>query len=197
MVFQRFGLFPHRTVLDNAAYGLTVQGVGKAEREKRARDWLEQVGLAGFENQYPHQLSGGMQQRVGLARALATDAEILLMDEAFSALDPLIRREMQDQLLQLQAKLNKTIVFITHDLDEALRRTGGRVALQGNLDPTTLYASPDAIAAAAARVLDTYAAGNGGSREGHVFNLGHGMSPDMDPAHVQVLVDAVHAHRQR
>jgi len=128
MVFQRFGLFPHRTVLDNAAYGLTVQGVGKAEREQRARDWLEQVGLSGFENQYPHQLSGGMQQRVGLARALATDAEILLMDEAFSALDPLIRREMQDQLLQLQAKLNKTIVFITHDLDEALR-LGNRIAI--------------------------------------------------------------------
>lgn len=128
MVFQRFGLFPHRTVLDNAAYGLTVQGVGKAEREKRAREWLEQVGLSGFENQYPHQLSGGMQQRVGLARALATDAEILLMDEAFSALDPLIRREMQDQLLQLQAKLNKTIVFITHDLDEALR-LGNRIAI--------------------------------------------------------------------
>ncbi|MCY1196299.1 Glycine betaine/proline betaine transport system ATP-binding protein ProV [compost metagenome] len=128
MVFQRFGLFPHRTVLDNAAYGLTVQGMGRAERERRARDWLEQVGLSGFENQYPHQLSGGMQQRVGLARALATDAEILLMDEAFSALDPLIRREMQDQLLQLQAKLNKTIVFITHDLDEALR-LGNRIAI--------------------------------------------------------------------
>ncbi|WZB61344.1 glycine betaine/L-proline ABC transporter ATP-binding protein [Achromobacter xylosoxidans] len=128
MVFQRFGLFPHRTVLENAAYGLAVQGVGRAERERRARDWLEQVGLSGFEQQYPHQLSGGMQQRVGLARALATDAEILLMDEAFSALDPLIRREMQDQLLQLQAKLNKTIVFITHDLDEALR-LGNRIAI--------------------------------------------------------------------
>jgi len=128
MVFQRFGLFPHRSVLDNAAYGLTVQGVGRAEREQRARQWLEQVGLAGFEKQYPHQLSGGMQQRVGLARALATDAEILLMDEAFSALDPLIRREMQDHLLQLQAKLNKTIVFITHDLDEALR-LGNRIAI--------------------------------------------------------------------
>lgn len=128
MVFQRFGLFPHRSVLDNAAYGLTVQGVARKEREQRAREWLEQVGLAGFENQYPHQLSGGMQQRVGLARALATDAEILLMDEAFSALDPLIRREMQDHLLQLQAKLNKTIVFITHDLDEALR-LGNRIAI--------------------------------------------------------------------
>jgi glycine betaine/proline transport system ATP-binding protein len=128
MVFQRFGLFPHRTVLDNAAYGLRVQGVARDEREKRARHWLEQVGLAHVEHQFPNQLSGGMQQRVGLARALATDAEILLMDEAFSALDPLIRREMQDQLLALQAKLNKTIVFITHDLDEALR-LGNRIAI--------------------------------------------------------------------
>jgi glycine betaine/proline transport system ATP-binding protein len=128
MVFQRFGLFPHRNVLDNAAYGLQVQGMPKAEREAKARHWLEQVGLKGFEKQYPRQLSGGMQQRVGLARALATDADILLMDEAFSALDPLIRREMQDQLLALQAKLNKTIVFITHDLDEALR-LGNRIAI--------------------------------------------------------------------
>jgi len=128
MVFQRFGLMPHRTVLENAAYGLKVQGVARAERDETARYWLEQVGLAGFEKQYPSQLSGGMQQRVGLARALATDAEILLMDEAFSALDPLIRREMQDQLLDLQARLNKTIVFITHDLDEALR-LGNRIAI--------------------------------------------------------------------
>ncbi|WP_341669221.1 quaternary amine ABC transporter ATP-binding protein [Alcaligenes sp. SDU_A2] len=128
MVFQRFGLFPHRTVLDNAAYGLQVQRVARAQREEKALYWLEQVGLQGFEKQYPHQLSGGMQQRVGLARALATDADILLMDEAFSALDPLIRREMQDQLLELQARLNKTIVFITHDLDEALR-LGNRIAI--------------------------------------------------------------------
>jgi glycine betaine/proline transport system ATP-binding protein len=128
MVFQRFGLFPHRTVLENVAYGLKVQGVPKARRRERAQHWLEQVGLTGFGEQYPHQLSGGMQQRVGLARALATDAEILLMDEAFSALDPMIRREMQDQLLQLQAQLNKTIVFITHDLDEALR-LGNRIAI--------------------------------------------------------------------
>ncbi|WP_353173112.1 quaternary amine ABC transporter ATP-binding protein [Paracandidimonas soli] len=128
MVFQRFGLFPHRTVLENVAYGLTVQGMKKPERTEKAQYWLEQVGLSGFGEQYPHQLSGGMQQRVGLARALATDAEILLMDEAFSALDPLIRREMQDQLLQLQAQLNKTIVFITHDLDEALR-LGNRIAI--------------------------------------------------------------------
>ncbi len=128
MVFQRFGLFPHRTVLENAAYGLQVQGVSRVQREEKAMYWLEQVGLQGFEKQYPHQLSGGMQQRVGLARALATDADILLMDEAFSALDPLIRREMQDQLLELQARLNKTIVFITHDLDEALR-LGNRIAI--------------------------------------------------------------------
>lgn len=128
MVFQRFGLLPHRTVLDNVAYGLAVQGMRRAQRNERAMHWLEQVGLSGFEAQYPHQLSGGMQQRVGLARALATDAEILLMDEAFSALDPLIRHEMQDQLLALQARLNKTIVFITHDLDEALR-LGSRIAI--------------------------------------------------------------------
>ncbi len=128
MVFQRFGLLPHRTVLDNVGYGLAVQGVRRAARDEKAMHWIEQVGLAGFEAQYPHQLSGGMQQRVGLARALATDAEILLMDEAFSALDPLIRHEMQDQLLALQARLNKTIVFITHDLDEALR-LGNRIAI--------------------------------------------------------------------
>lgn len=128
MVFQRFGLFPHRSVLENISYGLKISGVAKAQCRESAMHWLEQVGLSGLENQYPHQLSGGMQQRVGLARALATDAEILLMDEAFSALDPLIRREMQDQLLELQAKLNKTIVFITHDLDEALR-LGNRIAI--------------------------------------------------------------------
>ncbi|MCT4655409.1 MAG: glycine betaine/L-proline ABC transporter ATP-binding protein [Cohaesibacter sp.] len=128
MVFQRFGLFPHRTVLDNAAYGLTVQGVSKKEATERGAEWLEIVGLAGYEKQYPSQLSGGQQQRVGLARALATNAEILLMDEAFSALDPLIRSEMQDQLVELQEKLHKTIIFITHDLDEALR-LGSNIAI--------------------------------------------------------------------
>ncbi|WP_325894822.1 quaternary amine ABC transporter ATP-binding protein [Grimontia sp. NTOU-MAR1] len=128
MVFQRFGLMPHRTVLQNVAYGLQVQGVDKAEREKKATDWLDTVGLGGYEQQYPSQLSGGQQQRVGLARALCTDAEILLMDEAFSALDPLIRSEMQDQLIGLQEKLHKTIIFITHDLDEALR-LGDRIAI--------------------------------------------------------------------
>ena len=128
MVFQRFGLFPHRTVLRNVTYGLKVQGLDRQIRHEKAHRWIDLVGLAGYEDMYPSELSGGMQQRVGLARALATDADILLMDEAFSALDPLIRREMQDQLIALQNKLHKTIVFITHDLDEALR-LGDRIAI--------------------------------------------------------------------
>lgn len=128
MVFQRFALFPHRTVSKNVEYGLEVQGVDKDERKKKAYEALDMVGLKGYEEQYPNELSGGMQQRVGLARALATDPDILLMDEAFSALDPLIRRDMQDQLLELQEKLHKTIIFITHDLDEALK-LGDRIVI--------------------------------------------------------------------
>ncbi|WP_197284950.1 quaternary amine ABC transporter ATP-binding protein [Sciscionella sediminilitoris] len=121
MVFQHFALFPHRSVLDNAAYALEIQGVEKEARRAKAKEALGLVGLEGWENHLPDQLSGGMRQRVGLARALAADTDILLMDEAFSALDPLIRRDMQDQLLSLQAELGKTIIFITHDLNEAMR----------------------------------------------------------------------------
>ncbi|CAL9289870.1 Vitamin B12 import ATP-binding protein BtuD [Streptomyces sp. SudanB135_2055] len=128
MVFQHFALFPHRSVRDNAAYGLEVQGVPRAERERRADEALALCGLAGWEKSWPDELSGGMQQRVGLARALATDADLLLMDESFSALDPLIRRDMQDQLIELQKTLKKTIVFITHDLNEAMR-LGDRIAV--------------------------------------------------------------------
>ncbi|BDW96243.1 ABC transporter ATP-binding protein [Thalassospira tepidiphila] len=128
MVFQRFGLLPHRNVMDNVAYGLEIQGTARKDREAAASKWIERVGLAGYEAKYPDQLSGGMQQRVGLARALATDPEVLLMDEAFSALDPLIRSDMQDELMKLQAELHKTIVFITHDLDEALK-IGDRIAI--------------------------------------------------------------------
>ncbi|WP_421775298.1 quaternary amine ABC transporter ATP-binding protein [Gracilimonas sp.] len=128
MVFQNFGLFPHRTVSENVQYGLEISGMDKDQRKKKAYEAIEKVGLKGYEEQKPDELSGGMQQRVGLARALANDPEILLMDEAFSALDPLIRADMQDELLELQAEVHKTVVFITHDLDEALK-IGDRIAI--------------------------------------------------------------------
>lgn len=128
MVFQHFGLLPHRTVLSNVSFGLELQGAPKEEREKKAQESIELVGLKGYENQRVDELSGGMQQRVGLARALANNPEVLLMDEAFSALDPLIREQMQDELLLLQEKMKRTIVFITHDLDEAIK-LGDRIAI--------------------------------------------------------------------
>ena len=126
MVFQHFALFPHRRVVDNVSYGLKVQGIKKGEREQAARNALALVGLDAYARSFPSELSGGMQQRVGLARALASDPDILLMDEAFSALDPLIRRQMQDEMMEIQSELHKTILFITHDLNEALR-IGDRV----------------------------------------------------------------------
>jgi len=128
MVFQRFALFPHATVMENVQFGLEIKGVPRRQRREQAARWVERVGLAGYEDSYPNQLSGGMQQRVGLARALANDAPVLLMDEAFSALDPLIRHDMQSVLLDLQQEIGKTIVFITHDLDEALR-LGDHIAI--------------------------------------------------------------------
>ena len=131
MVFQHFGLFPHRKVVDNVAYGLEVQGVERRQRQSRARELLDTVGLEGWGDHYPQQLSGGMQQRVGLARALAVDPEVLFFDEPFSALDPLIRRDMQDELIDLQVKLRRTLVFITHDFAEALK-LADRIAIMND-----------------------------------------------------------------
>lgn len=154
MVFQKFALLPHRTVIENVLYGLDIQGVARSSSTRRGQHWIERVGLAGFENHYPNQLSGGMQQRVGLARALANDADILLMDEAYSALDPLIRVDMQTVLLDIQSELKKTVVFITHDLDEALR-LGDKIAIlrdgqmiqQGKGQEIVLAPADDYIAA--------------------------------------------------
>lgn len=148
MVFQQFAILPHRTVADNVAYGLEVQGLRESQRRERSLRAIELVGLSGWESHYPHQLSGGMQQRVGLARALAVDADVLLMDEAFSALDPLIRREMQDELVELQARVNKTIVFVTHDLDEALK-LGDRIAIM-NEARVVQVGTPEAVITAPA-----------------------------------------------
>ncbi len=157
MVFQRFGLMPHRPVVDNVAYALEIRGMKKAERITQAREWISRVGLSGYEAHYPDQLSGGMQQRVGLARALAANTDIILMDEAFSALDPLIRGELQEELLKLQQSLGKTIVFITHDLDEALQLANriailkdGQIAQIG--EPSDILQNPaDAYVAAFVR----------------------------------------------
>ena len=128
MVFQHYGLLPHRRVLDNVAYGLEIQGMGERERYLAAAEAIETVGLGGWEEYYPHEMSGGMQQRVGIARALAVNPDVLIMDEPFSGLDPLIRRRMQDELMALEGQLHKTIVFITHDLNEAIK-LGDRIAI--------------------------------------------------------------------
>jgi glycine betaine/proline transport system ATP-binding protein len=151
MVFQHFGLLPHRRVLDNVAFGLEVQGIGKTERHARAGDMLDLVGLSGLGESYPDELSGGMQQRVGLARALANDPEILLFDEPFSALDPLIRRDMQDEVARLQRELKKTVVFITHDLQEALK-LGDRIAIMRD----GRFVQVDTPEAVVARPADDY-----------------------------------------
>jgi glycine betaine/proline transport system ATP-binding protein len=152
MVFQRFALLPHRTVIDNVTFGREVRGIEKAKSRDIGMRWIDRVGLVGFESRYPHELSGGMQQRVGLARALSNDASILLMDEAYSALDPLIRTDMQTMLLELQAELKKTIVFITHDLDEALRLgdkivilRDGSIIQQGDSQDILLHPADDYI----------------------------------------------------
>ncbi len=144
MVFQHYGLLPHLTVLENAAYGLKVRGIDKEERYAKAKEVLETVGLSGWEDYYPTNLSGGMQQRVGLARALANDPEILLMDEPFSGLDPLIRRQMQDELVELQSKMQKTIIFVTHDLHEALK-LGDQIAIMRNGEIVQVGAPEDIV----------------------------------------------------
>jgi len=151
MVFQHFGLLPHRRVIDNVAFGLEVQGKSKQERHRRASDMLDLVGLSGLGESYPDELSGGMQQRVGLARALANDPEILLFDEPFSALDPLIRRDMQDEVARLQRELQKTVVFITHDLQEALK-LGDTIAIMRD----GRFVQVDTPEAVVARPVDDY-----------------------------------------
>jgi glycine betaine/proline transport system ATP-binding protein len=145
MVFQHFGLLPHRTVIDNVAYGLEVRGMGRTERRNKAAEVVEMVGLKGYEKAYPDQLSGGMQQRVGLARALANDPELLLFDEPFSALDPLIRRDMQDEVIRLQADLKTTMVFITHDLQEAVK-LGDRILIMRDGEVVQMGTPADIVA---------------------------------------------------
>lgn len=210
MVFQHFGLFPHRPVLDNAAYGLEVQGIPKAQRHERARRVLDVVGLTGYERHYPQQLSGGMQQRVGLARALAVDPQVLFFDEPFSALDPLIRREMQDELLRLQGELKRTLVFITHDFAEAIK-LGDRIAIMKDgvfdqigtaaeliTDPATDYVREFTRDIPKTKVLtagDVMTPGSGGSRRVHVDNLVETLIPRLldDPEPLTVVDDDGHA----
>lgn len=180
MVFQNFAILPHRTVMGNVEFGLELHGIDKDKRRKRAQEVIEVVGLKGYENSYPSELSGGMQQRVGLARGLAVDADILLMDEAFSALDPLIRREMQDELLELQSKMKKTIVFVTHDLDEAFK-LGDRIAILKDGKMVQMGTAEEIIM----RPADDYVSAfvEGLDRTG-VFTAGTIMQPVKATAHV-------------
>lgn len=181
MVFQQFAILPHRTVLENVGYGLEIQGAPSARRRERSMEAIDLVGLKGWETSYPAQLSGGMQQRVGLARALAVDADVLLMDEAFSALDPLIRREMQDELLELQSRMNKTIVFVTHDLDEALK-LGDRIAIMKDAQVVQVGTAEGIITAPAD---DYVAAFVEGVDRAEVLRAGSIMQPAKDTAHVR------------
>ncbi len=181
MVFQQFAILPHRTVIDNVAYGLEIQGLDRRVRLARAAESIELVGLKGWENSLPRELSGGMQQRVGLARALAMDADVLLMDEAFSALDPLIRREMQDELIELQARMNKTIVFVTHDLDEALK-LGDRIAIM-NAARVIQVGTPEEVITAPAD--DYVAAFVEGVNRSDVLTAGHIMQPVKETVHLR------------
>lgn len=181
MVFQQFAILPHRTVLDNVGYGLELQGLAAKQRHDRAMEAIDLVGLKGWESNYPAQLSGGMQQRVGLARALAVDADVLLMDEAFSALDPLIRREMQDELLELQSRMNKTIVFVTHDLDEALK-LGDRIAIMKDAQVVQIGTAEEIITSPSD---DYVAAFVEGVDRAEVLRAGSIMQPVKDTAHVR------------
>ena len=207
MVFQHFGLFPHRTVLDNAGYGLEVQRIPKPQRQAEAMRVLELVGLQGYEHHYPQQLSGGMQQRVGLARALAVDPAVLFFDEPFSALDPLIRRDMQDELIHLQESIQRTIVFITHDFAEAIK-LGDRIAIMKDgvfdqigtaaeliTNPATDYVREFTQDIPKAKVLtagDVMTSGPGGSRQAHTDDLVEVLIPRLldDPEPIDVVDDA-------
>ena len=181
MVFQQFAILPHRTVLENVGYGLEVQGVEANRRKEQSLRAIELVGLGGWESNYPGQLSGGMQQRVGLARALAVDADILLMDEAFSALDPLIRREMQDELLELQSRMNKTIVFVTHDLDEALK-LGDRIAIMNAANVIQVGTPEEVITAPADDYVEAFVEG---VNRTDVLTAGSIMQPVKETAHLR------------
>jgi glycine betaine/proline transport system ATP-binding protein len=155
MVFQHFGLLPHRTVLDNVSYGLQIRGAGKSERHAKAREIVELVGLKGYEQHYPDQLSGGMQQRVGLGRALAGDPDTILFDEPFSALDPLIRRDMQAEVIRLHKEMGKTMVFVTHDLSEALK-LGDRILIMRNGEPVQCGTGDDLVGSPADKYIEDF-----------------------------------------